>query len=127
MNRPPLKPHVRYVSTTMSLNRSIKDRWINGFKLAFFASVLFGLVGLPFDLAASFIEWILAGAGWQLHVAVWIVFLALAIFAYPILFDWLASVFRIQFVRKSIRLPGKPAIAAPPASPPEASDGTPSV
>jgi H+/Cl- antiporter ClcA len=106
MERPQMKSAPpRYISTTMSTNRTLKERWINGFKLAFFASVLFGLVGLPFSLAQDGIGHLLKGQGGQVTLTVWLLYLLVALLTYPILFDWLAAVFRIQFVRKAILRP----------------------
>ena len=122
MERPPMKSaRPRYVSTTMSTNRTLKERWINGFKLAFFASVLFGLVGLPFSLAQEGIEHLLKGQDGQVGCAVWLLYLVVALLAYPLLFDWLAAAFRIQFVRKAIPRPimdRTPRADLPPQDPP---------
>ncbi|HKS16027.1 MAG TPA: hypothetical protein VJU16_01885 [Planctomycetota bacterium] len=119
MNRLPPKAQARYVSTTMAPDRTIKERWINGFKLAFFASVLFGLVGLPFHFAEEFITWVVKGGEEGMTCAIWLSYVAVALLLYPILFDGLASVFRIQFVRKSIRLPVKAPALSPAGSLPK--------
>ena len=121
MKRPTLVPKdSRYVSTTMSSDRKLKERWINGFKLAFFASILFALVGLPFSITEHFLAGVTKGLRWQSSCAIWLGYIILGLLIYPILFDWCARVFRIQFVRKVVRLPGKPPGPAPAEPPPPA-------
>jgi len=95
----------------MSVNRSLKERWINGFKLAFFASILFALVGLPFSLAEDVLKSLVRGQGCGTAFVVWLSYGAVALLVYPVLFDWIASAFRIQFVHKAIPRPVASAVA----------------
>ena len=95
------------------MERTLKQRWINGFKLAFFGSVLFGLVGLPFSVAEELMESLVKGRGCG-PALIWLLYGIVALLVYPVLFDWVASAFRIQFVHKAIPRPPK---TPPPSGP----------
>ena len=102
----------RYISTTMSSGRTLKQRWINGFKLAFFGSVLFGLVGLPFSIAEDVIDSLVKDRGCGPPL-IWLGYGVVALLIYPVLFDWVAAAFRIQFVQCTMLGQAKPSACMP--------------